>query len=192
LSEKVILMKANLRPNEVLTTGQLAKAAVKQQQDLPLGEIAAERAKRREAVTSDRNAVVAKWLDDALDKHPKAASVAADCGISEAYLSQMRKGERTIPAHMFLSILEWSPSAESLLRSLAERSGRFAVHPIIEELTPLQKRIATKKYMHRIRAVGLVHSAARREVAEEMGVAEERIEELFDEPTGAHHFGGTH
>lgn len=165
-------MNAKLRPSTMLRTGQDAIQRVNKQADLPLGELAAERAKRREAVTSDRNAVVAKWLDDALDKHPKAASIASDCGISEAYLSQMRNGERTIPAHLFLSLLEWSPSAESLLMSMAAQSARFAVHPI-RRVDPKE---AQRSYIRAIKRVEMLHAAARAEAARECRTTEDEID----------------
>lgn len=166
------LMNANLHPSGLLSERQPAKQRINNQGDLPLGELAAERAKRREAVTSDRNAVVAKWLDDALSKHPKAASVAADCGISEAYLSQMRSGERTIPAHLFLSLLEWSPSAESLLMSQAAQSGRFTIAPVRR----VDPKDAQRAYIRAIKRVQMLHAAARAEAAQECRTTEDEID----------------
>lgn len=179
------LMNAKLRPNGLLSTGQDDKAGVYRQADLPLGEVAAERAKRRESVTYDRNAVVAKWLDDALDKHPKAASVAADCGISEAYLSQMRSGERTVPAHLFLSLLEWSPSAESLLMSMAAQSGRFTIAPVRR----VDPREAQRSYMRAIRRVEMAHAHARAEAARECRATEDDIDWAIED-TGVREMGG--
>jgi len=165
-------MNAVLRPSGLLSTGQDAQQRVNKQADLPLGDVAAERAKRREAVTSDRNAIVAKWLDDALKKHPKAASVAADCGISEAYLSQMRGGERTIPAHLFLSLLEWSPSEEALIQAMVAYRGRLTVQPVRR----VDPREAQRSYIRAIRRVQLLHEAARAEAARECKTTEADID----------------
>jgi hypothetical protein len=165
-------MSSSLRQNDVLTPGRLAQQRVNKQADLPLGEVAAERAKRREAVTYDRNTIVAKWLDEALDKHPKAAAIASECGISEAYLSQMRTGERTIPAHLFISLLAWSPSAEALLSCMAQQSGKFTVQP----LRTVDPKVAQRSYIRALRSVDIIHAAARAKAAAECGTTEEDIE----------------
>lgn len=178
-------MNTKLRPIDLQRTRQESQAVIKHQPDLPLGEVAAERAKRREAVTSDRNAVVAKWLDEALRNHPKAASVAADCGISEAYLSQMRSGERTVPFHLVLSLLEWSPSAESLLINMAAQSGRFAVQPVRR----VDPRDAKSSYIRAVKRVRLIHEAALEEAARECRTTKDDIDWGIED-TGVREMGG--
>lgn len=165
-------MSQELRQNNLLRERQARQASPNKQADLPLGEVAAERAKRREAVTSQRNAIVAKWLDAALGYYPKAASIASNCGISEAYLSQMRTGERTIPAHLLLDLLDYSESAAVLLAAQAERSGRFTVQPIRK----IDPEMARKRYIAKARAVGMVHAALRAEVAAECGATEDDLD----------------
>jgi DNA-binding transcriptional regulator YdaS (Cro superfamily) len=178
-------MNAKLRPEGLLRAGQDGSPAVNPQVDLPIGEVAAERAKRREAVTYERNAVVAKWLDAALDSHPKAGSVAAECGISEAYLSQMRGGERTIPAHLLLSLLDWTPSAQVLLASMATHNGKLTVQP----LRKVDPEFARRRYIERARKVAIIHAALRAEVAADCGTTEEEIDWAIED-TAVRQAGG--
>lgn len=115
-----------------------------------------------------------------------AQKVAAlELDISESHLADHLRGDRTIAFHRVVRMCRRNRAAALvMLTELARIAGLAPPQLIKQELTPQQKRDARRKYVHAIRAVTLVHEAAVRNIADELGVDADVVDEMFDEVTG--------
>lgn len=114
---------------------------------------------------------------------------AVDLGMSESHLADHLRGDRTIAFHRIVRMCRKDQTAALVvLTELARIAGLAPPQLIKTELTPTQKREARRKYIHQVRAVSLVHSAAVRSVADEMGTDAERLDECLEEVTGEMRF----
>lgn len=112
---------------------------------------------------------------------------ALELGMSDSHLGDHLRGDRTIAFHRIVRMCRRHPTAALvMLTELARIAGLAPPQVIKKELTPQQKKEARRKYVHAIRAVALVHEAAVQNIADEMGVDAESIDDMFDEATGEH------
>lgn len=114
-----------------------------------------------------------------------AQKVAAlELDMSESHLADHLRGDRTIAFHRVVRLCRRNPAAALvMLTELSRIAGLAPPQVIKKELTPEQKSEARRKYVHAIRAVALVHQAAVNNIADEMGVDAEAIDDMFDEVT---------
>jgi hypothetical protein len=171
-------MNAKLRQRAVLSEG------LDRQPDLPLGDIPAAKQKR----IDQENQIAAPWFEAGVGAYGKAHSLASALQVSENHVSDMRHGERTVPLRALIPLLKDKTAAMALLGAMADFAGLSRPQPIKVELTPQERGRARRAYIRRIREISLIHSATRKEIADEMGVDEERLESAFDEVTGVHDF----
>lgn len=164
-------MNAKLRPEAVLRPGELRQAA------LPLGDIAAKRQKR----IDDDNAVAAEWFDAAVGAYGKASALAAELGVTEAYVSEMRCGKRTVALRHLLPLLKHEASALVLLGAMSRVAGLAPPRPV-QRVTREQATEATAQAVRRVTALWQL---VRREVADQLGADEEQVEGAFLEVQGA-------
>lgn len=110
---------------------------------------------------------------------------AIELGMSESHLADHLRGDRTIAFHRVVRICRRNREAALvLLTELARIAGLAPPQLIKTELTPVQKREARRQYIHEVRAVALVHSAALQRVADAMGTDTDRLEDCLEETTG--------
>lgn len=115
-----------------------------------------------------------------------AQKVAAlELDMSESHLADHLRGDRTIAFHRIVRLCRRNPAAALvMLTELSRVAGLAPPQLIKKELTPQQKKEARRKYVHAIRAVTLVHEAAVQNIADELGVDADSIDDMFDEVTG--------
>lgn len=115
-----------------------------------------------------------------------AQKVAAlELDMSESHLADHLRGDRTVAFHRIVRLCRRDQAAALvMLTELARIAGLAPPQLIKKELTPQQKKEARRKYVHAIRAVTLVHEAAVRNIADELGVDADSVDEMFDEVTG--------
>lgn len=171
-------INANLRPDKVLTTGQTRLQPSDKQAELPLGDVPAARAKLREAVAERDNAIAAKWFSEAIDHYPKAGSLAAELGITDAYLSQMRAGERTIPLRAVLPLLKHRQAAKALLAPMSEPGG---LAPPTEKRR-IKKRAANAAVARTVRKLVDIWGLIRERCAEEARTSVDDLEAALSSP----------
>ena len=114
---------------------------------------------------------------------------ALELGMKEQHLGDHLRGDRTIAFHRIVRLCRRNPDAALvMLTELSRIAGLAPPQPIKKELTPEQKKEARRKYVHAIRAVRLVHEAAVRDIADELGVDAGAVDEMFDEVTDVRAF----
>lgn len=119
-----------------------------------------------------------------------AQKVAAlELDMSESHMADHLRGDRTIAFHRVVRLCRRNQAAALVMLTELSRIAGLAPPQLIKrELTPAQKKEARRKYVHAIRAVALVHDAAVRNIADELGVEAETVDEMFDEVTGEFRF----
>ncbi len=159
-------MSQRVQDKPVLRTGQLAKAVVSD----PAFE-------QRMSVVEQGNEAVIDWFDAAVGAYPKAAAMAAEMGCTEAYLSQMRHGERSIPLRAILPLLANADSAIVLLTALCEAAG-FAPPQRPRKVSKRQVQAAATM---KVRQVAQLWLMLRGEVAAELKTSVTDVEQALDE-----------
>jgi AraC-like DNA-binding protein len=115
---------------------------------------------------------------------------AVDLGMSESHLADHLRGDRTIAFHRVVRMCRKNQDAAlAMLTELARLAGLAPPQIIKMELTPEQKKEARRRYVHKVRAVRLVHAASVNELADEMGLDAEQLDEALGEVTGEVRFG---
>lgn len=119
-----------------------------------------------------------------------AQKVAAlELGMSDSHLGDHLRGDRTIAFHRIVRLCRRSPDAALvMLAELARIAGLAPPQKIKTELTPAQKKEARRMFVQEIRAVSLIHSAALRRVADQMGTDADALDEALDEVTDVRSF----
>lgn len=116
---------------------------------------------------------------------------ALDLDTSESHLADYLRGDKTIAFHRVVRMCRKNQDAAlTVLSELARIAGLAPPQVIKKELEPAQKKEARRRFVHRIRAVALLHSAAVQGIADEMGIDAERIDECLDEVSEVRSFGG--
>lgn len=114
---------------------------------------------------------------------------AVDLGMSESHLADHLRGDRTIAFHRVVRICRKNPAAALvMLTELSRIAGLAPPQLIKKELTPQQKKDARRLFVHRIRAVTLLHNAALQDTADELGIDADAIDECLDEVTSERRF----
>lgn len=119
-----------------------------------------------------------------------AQKVAAlELGMSDSHLGDHLRGDRTIAFHRIVRMCRKNPDAALVMLSeLSRIAGLAPPQKIKTELTAEQKKEARRRFIGEIRAVSLIHSAALKRVADEMGTDAESLDECLDEVTGVRTF----
>lgn len=110
---------------------------------------------------------------------------AVELGMSESHLADHLRGDRTIAFHRVVRMCRKDQAAAlAMLTELARVAGLSPPQIIRRELTQAQKKEARRRFVHEIRAVSLIHSAALQRVADDMGTDAESLDSALDEVTG--------
>lgn len=152
----------SLHPRPLLRTGQLDK---RNQSELSKAD--------------EQNEIVREPFAAALEAYPKAQAAASQLGMTEAYLSQMKSGERTIPLRAVLPLLDNENSATVLLTWLCEKAG-FAPPARPKRVN---RRQVEKKTTQKVKQVVQLWSMVRAEVAAELNTSVMDVERALEETT---------
>ena len=76
-----------------------------------------------ESRNGELDALAAPWFDAAVQKHPKADSLATELGMKPAYLSAMRHGDKPTPIRTLLAFVNHPDSAHAFACSYLASMG---------------------------------------------------------------------
>lgn len=170
-------MHAEVPAETVLSHRQDRQALGNKQAELPLDDVSAKREIVRQTVAEAGNSTVGDWFDAAVSAYPKAAALAAELGVTEAYISQFRSGERSIPLRAILPLLAHADSAIVLLTAMCEAAG-FAPPKRPRKVSKAQVDAAVTR---KVRTVLALWSMVRAEAAAELGTTVVDVDAALDD-----------
>jgi len=167
-------MKSRSINSKVPQDGLLSRGE-ESQAPLPLGDLAAKKQARIDA----QNAITAAWFDRAVGAYGKGSALAAELGVTEAYVSEMRSGKRTVAFRHLLPLLEHEDSALTLIAALCDAAG-LAVPGRPRKVSKKEVQEATTR---KVRGILQLWQIVRADVAAELDTTVEDAESALDEVT---------
>jgi hypothetical protein len=136
--------------------------------DLPLGDLAAQKEKRRRGL----DAQAAKWFDSAVGAYGKAQALALELDVTESYLSDMRAGDRSTPLRALLPLLKSRDAVLAFVAPLCDAVGLAEPQP----KRTVSREEVDAKTAQLVRRTVTLWKLLRSEVAAELGADEEQVD----------------